>query len=60
MAKPKKTGFVQPRGAFRDPTSDAKDNGRIVNPPRYPELSGFKAGSNRKSGFMVQKPGAEK
>lgn len=60
MVKPKKTGFIQPRGSFRDPTSNAKDNGRIVNPPRYAELGGLKAGSNRKSGFTVQKPGAEK
>jgi len=27
----------------RDPTSNTQQNGRITNPPRFAELSGFKS-----------------
>ena len=50
------------RGA-RGPTDDAQNNGRIVNPPRYAELSGRPGrnpqhkGDMAKNQFTIKKPG---
>jgi hypothetical protein len=33
---------LQPHGALRSPTADKKENGRMINPPIYPEFGGAK------------------
>jgi hypothetical protein len=55
-------GYLKPssRGK-RDPLSNAKNNGRIVNPPRMAELGGLssvrKKGAMRKNELTIRKPG---
>lgn len=54
--------LFKPKSAkLRSPTSNAKENGVFVNPPRYPELGGFNP-NNRvtKNTMSVQKPGGKK
>lgn len=52
---------LKPRGAFRPPLSNAKDNGRIKNPPRYTDMRGqIDASSARGNDLKVQRPGFEK
>lgn len=42
--------FLGPNaGVLRDPTSNAKEHGRVRNPPRYMEMGGF---SNGNKGFF--------
>lgn len=42
---------------MRSPTSNAKDNGPFVNPPRYPQLGGFASSACvPKNGMAVKKP----
>lgn len=45
----------------RDPQSNVKDGGMIVNPPRYAELGGLSSGSKRglsKNAMTVRMPGS--
>ena len=53
------TPFKPRRAPMRPPESNAKENGRIENPPRYPEISGFSsAGKGFKNNkFKIRKPG---
>ena len=43
----------------RSPTSNAKDNGQVVNPPRYAEMGGFSGSSKgiTKNRMGIRKPG---
>ena len=45
----------------RDPISNAKTNGRIMNPPRMAELGGLssarKSGAMSKNMLVIKKPG---
>lgn len=43
---------------FRQPTSNAKQNGNVMNPPRYPEIGGFTSAAKgpSKNGFSVKAP----
>ena len=53
------TPFKPRRAPMRTPTSNEKTNGRIENPPRFPEIGGFtgvgKAFHNNK--YKIRKPG---
>lgn len=44
---------------MRDPTSNAKMNGQIDNPPRYAEMGGFtgKGKGFKKNDKSIRKPG---
>ena len=44
---------------MRSPTGNAMENGRIQNPPRYPEIGGFtSAGKGFKNNkYKIRKPG---
>jgi hypothetical protein len=43
----------------RDPTSNVKDDGMIVNPPRFAELGGLSsAGKTFKNMMTIKKPAA--
>ena len=46
----------------RDPTSNAKQNGRIMNPPRFAELGGLTGPSKAvsRNGMSIVKPGGAK
>ena len=46
----------------RSPTSNAKENGQIVNPPRYAEMGGFTGPSKgvSKNKMSIRKPGDTK
>lgn len=33
---------LKPHGALRSPTADVQDNGKLVNPPIYPNFGGAK------------------
>jgi len=57
-----KKNSLEPGSApLRNPTSNAKENGRIMNPPRYPDFGGaYDASMVRKNNFDVKKPGGEK
>lgn len=58
---PLNKGSMSPKGKLRDPLTNAKDNGRIKNPPRYPNFGGMTDASVVKgSDLAVQKPGFEK
>lgn len=50
--------FKPRRAPMRTPTSNEKVNGRIHNPPRYPEIGGFtgpgKAFKNNQ--YKIRKP----
>lgn len=50
--------LFKPKSArLRSPTSNAKENGPFVNPPRYPQLGGFtSASATPKNGMAVKKP----
>jgi hypothetical protein len=53
--------LFKPRNApIRKPTSNAKDNGRIVNPPRFSQIGGLKSGSLFEDHFSLKKPGDTK
>ena len=47
---------------IRDPLSDAQNNGRIVNPPRYARMGGFtsKVKGFFKNALGIVKPGDTK
>lgn len=52
---------LKPRGAFRAPLSNQKENGQIVNPPRYTDMRGQMDASSAKSNSLkVRRPGFEK
>lgn len=56
-------GTNKPSGrGIRDPQSNAQLNGRIVNPPRYPEVGGFtgKTKAFFKNMLHIMKPGDTK
>lgn len=57
-----KRNSLEPGNApLRNPTSNQKANGRIMNPPRYPDFGGFNdASAIRKNDLDVKKPGGEK
>jgi hypothetical protein len=44
---------------IRDPLTNEQVNGRVVNPPRFPELGGFKNKSKgfKKNSIGIVKPG---
>lgn len=51
---------VKPSGrGIRDPLTNAQNNGRIVNPPRYSVFGGFSSGSKAffKNLMHIVKPG---
>lgn len=54
--------FKPNAGVVRDPVSNEKQHGRIVNPPRFPVLGGFsgKAKGFFKNMMTIGKPGNEK
>ncbi len=43
----------------RDPISNEKQNGRITNPPRYPEIGGMSSSrkSITKNNMTIRRPG---
>lgn len=47
---------------MRDPTSNAQQNGRVVNPPRYPQLGGFTGSGKgfKKNDKNIRRPGDTK
>lgn len=54
--------FLKPRSkGIRDPLSNAKMNGRVMNPPRMAELGGLtspkKKGAITKNSLTIRKPG---
>lgn len=56
------TTYLKPSGkGRRDALSNARDNGRIVNPPRMAELGGLKSvkkrGAMSKNSLGIRKPG---
>jgi hypothetical protein len=53
------TPFKPRRAPMRAPTSNEKQNGRIENPPRYPEIGGFTSAGRgfRNNRMKVRKPG---
>lgn len=52
-------GFLQPsaRGR-REPTSNEKDNGLIVNPPRMNEIGGNQNKAHHKNKMTLRSPGS--
>lgn len=54
--------MFKPKAAkLRSPTSNQKENGPFVNPPRYPQMGGFKPeNAVKKNDMTVQKPGGRK
>lgn len=51
---------VKPSGrGIRDPLTNAQNNGRVINPPRYPKLGGFTSGAKGffKNLLHIVKPG---
>ena len=59
MADNRKKFLAPNAGTLRDPTSNAKEHGRMRNPPRYMEMGGF---SSARKGFAkndkrLTKPG---
>jgi hypothetical protein len=54
-------GLIKPSGSgIRNPTSNEQNNGRIVNPPRYPQMTGFSSASKgiARNSMTIRKPGA--
>jgi hypothetical protein len=54
------TKFLQPStGGLRRPTDAQKENGQIINPPRYAEMGGLDAPKRiaQKNPFTISKPG---
>jgi hypothetical protein len=54
-------GNNRPSGrGMREPTSNRKENGRVVNPPRYPEMGGFSSAAKgfKRNDKSIRKPGA--
>lgn len=54
--------FLGPNaGTLRDPTSNAKEHGRMRNPPRYAEIGGLSSAGKAifKNGANLSKPGGE-
>ena len=51
--------FLGPNaGTIRDPTSNAKEHGRMRNPPRYLEMgAGMQSRGMKKNDRKVSKPG---
>jgi hypothetical protein len=45
---------------MRDPLSDARKNGRIINPPRYAHLGGLSSGKKAisKNEMTIKQPGS--
>lgn len=43
----------------RDPVSNEQQNGRITNPPRYPEIGGMSSSgkSVKKNNMSIRRPG---
>lgn len=51
--------YLEPSGAgLRKPTDTQKENGQIINPPRYAELGGLDAAARvaQKNPFTISKP----
>lgn len=49
---------LKPRGSFRPPLANAKENGQIVNPPRYTDMRGqMDASSAKPNGFKPRHVG---
>lgn len=54
---------IKPSGrGIRDPLTNAQNNGRVVNPPRYPKLGGFTSAAKGffKNMLHIVKPGDTK
>lgn len=55
------TDLFKPRGAGqpRRPTDDSKNNGPIINPPRYAKMGGLSGASKfpGKNSMTLRKPG---
>jgi hypothetical protein len=54
--------FKPSERGIRDPLTNAQDNGRINNPPRYPKLGGFISAAKGffKNSMRIGKPGDTK
>ena len=53
--------LFKPRNApMRKPTSNARQNGRITNPPRLSEIGGLKMGAMKRNDMTLRKPGDTK
>ena len=53
------SGFLQPSSeGLRKPTDPQKENGQIINPPRYAELGGLDRPSRieQKNALTISKP----
>lgn len=53
------TPFKPRKAPMRAPTSNEKANGRIMNPPRYPEIGGFTSAQKgfKNNNYKIRKPG---
>lgn len=51
--------FKPRKSPMRAPTSNAKGNGRIENPPRFPEIGGFTGPGRafKNNAMKIRKPG---
>jgi hypothetical protein len=54
------TLFKPRQTAIRQPTSNARQNGRITNPPRLSEIGGLKNGAMKRNDMTLRKPGDTK
>lgn len=53
--------LFKPRNApLRQATSNARQNGRITNPPRLSEMGGMKNGAMKRNDQTLRKPGDTK
>ena len=53
--------LFKPRNApLRNATSNARQNGRVTNPPRLSEIGGLKMSSMKKNDQLLRKPGDTK
>ena len=53
--------LFKPRNTtIRSPTSNARQKGRITNPPRLSEIGGLKMGAMVRNDQMLKKPGDTK
>lgn len=53
--------LFKPRNApIRQATSNARQNGRVINPPRLSEIGGLKNGTMKRNDMTLKKPGDTK
>lgn len=59
------TDYLKPKSTnIREPLSNEKMNGRVMNPPRFAELGGLKSAKRRgamtKNSLSIRRPGDAK